>query len=79
MELSEQEQVRRDKLEKIKSLGINPYPAELYPVSDFSIDIKNNFKENSKVVLAGRLMSRRIQGKVMISHLEVQACVVWRR
>ena len=70
MELSEQEQVRREKLEKIKSLGINPYPAELYPVSDFSIDIKNNFKENSKVVLAGRLMSRRIQGNASFAELQ---------
>ena len=48
MELSEQEQVRREKLEKIKSLGINPYPAELYPVSDYSIDIKNNLKKIQK-------------------------------
>ena len=70
MELSEQEQVRREKLEKIKSLGINPYPAELYPVSDYSIDIKNNFKENSKVVLAGRLMSRRIQGNASFAELQ---------
>ena len=70
MELSEQEQVRRKKLEKIKSLGINPYPAELYPVSDYSIDIKNNFKENSKVVLAGRLMSRRIQGNASFAELQ---------
>ena len=70
MELSEQEQVRREKLEKIKSLGINPYPADLYPVSDYSIDIKNNFKENSKVVLAGRLMSRRIQGNASFAELQ---------
>ena len=70
MELSEQEQVRRKKLEKIKSLGINPYPAELYPVSDYSIDIKNNFKENSKVILAGRLMSRRIQGNASFAELQ---------
>ena len=70
MELSEQEQVRREKLEKIRSLGINPYPAELFPVSDYSIDIKNNFKENSKVVLAGRLMSRRIQGNASFAELQ---------
>ena len=70
MELSEQEQVRREKLEKIKSLGINPYPADLYPVSDYSVDIKNNFKENSKVVLAGRLMSRRIQGNASFAELQ---------
>ena len=41
MELSEQELVRRDKLNKIKEMGIDPYPAELFPVSDYSIDIKN--------------------------------------
>ena len=70
MELSEQEQVRREKLEKIISLGINPYPAELYPVSDYSIDIKNNFKEETKVVLAGRLMSRRIQGSASFAELQ---------
>ena len=70
MELSEQEQVRREKLEKIISLGINPYPAELYPVSDYSIDIKNDFKEETKVVLAGRLMSRRIQGSASFAELQ---------
>ena len=70
MELSEQEQVRREKLEKIKSLGINPYPAELFPVSDYSSDIKNDFKENTKVVLAGRLMSRRIQGNASFAELQ---------
>ena len=70
MEFSEQEQVRREKLEKIISLGINPYPAELYPVSDYSIDIKNDFKEETKVVLAGRLMSRRIQGSASFAELQ---------
>ena len=49
MELSEQEQVRREKLEKIKSLGIKPYPAELYPVSDYSaLILKMNFKLKKK-------------------------------
>ena len=70
MEFSEQELVRREKLEKIKSLGINPYPAELFPVSDYSSDVKNNFKENTKVVLAGRLMSRRIQGNASFAELQ---------
>ena len=70
MELSEQEQVRREKLEKIRSLGINPYPAELFSVSDYSSDIKNDFKENTKVVLAGRLMSRRIQGNASFAELQ---------
>ena len=50
MELSEQEIVRRDKLNKIKEMGIDPYPAELFPVSDYSIDIKNEFKIDEKVV-----------------------------
>ena len=52
MELSEQELVRRDKLNKIKEMGIDPYPAELFPVSDYSIDIKNEFKIDEKVVIA---------------------------
>ena len=70
MELSEQELVRRDKLNKIKEMGINPYPAELFPVSDYSIDIKNEFKINEKVVIAGRLMSRRIQGNASFAELQ---------
>ena len=52
MELSEQQQVRREKLEKIKSLGINPYPADLFPVSSYSLEIKNNFQEGTNVVIA---------------------------
>ena len=70
MELSEQEQVRREKLDKIKALGINPYPAELYPVSHYSLDIKTDFKEEKEVVLAGRLMSRRIQGNASFAELQ---------
>ena len=70
MELSEQEIVRRDKLNKIKEMGINPYPAELFPVSDYSTDIKNEFKIDNKVVIAGRLMSRRIQGNASFAELQ---------
>ena len=70
MELSEQQQVRREKLEKIKSLGINPYPADLFPVSSYSIDIKNDFKDGANVVIAGRLMSRRIQGNASFAELQ---------
>ena len=70
MELSEQEIVRRDKLNKIKEMGIDPYPAELFPVSDYSIDIKNEFKIDEKVVIAGRLMSRRIQGNASFAELQ---------
>ena len=67
--LSEQEIIRREKLEKIRELGINPYPAELYPVTHLSEQIKSNFIENEKVIIAGRLMSRRIQGKASFAEL----------
>ena len=70
MEFSEQELVRRDKLKKIKELGIDPYPAELFPVSDYSSEIKNDFKVDRKVVIAGRLMSRRIQGNASFAELQ---------
>ena len=45
MQLSEQEQVRREKLEKIKAMGVDPYPAPLYPVNVTSKEIKENYKE----------------------------------
>ena len=70
MEFSEQELVRRDKLKKIRDLGIDPYPAELFPVSDYSAEIKNNFKIDKKVVISGRLMSRRIQGNASFAELQ---------
>ncbi len=70
MELSEQEKVRRDKLMKIRSLGINPYPADLFPVSSNSKKIKNEFNEGEIVVLAGRLMYRRIQGNASFAELQ---------
>jgi len=63
--LSEQEIIRREKLERLRASGINPYPAPLYPVSDSSASIKDNFVEGKEVIIAGRLMSRRIQGKAM--------------
>ena len=70
MEFSDQELVRRDKLKKIRDLGIDPYPAELFPVSDYSSEIKNNFKIDKKVVISGRLMSRRIQGNASFAELQ---------
>ena len=70
MEFSEQELVRRDKLKKIRDLGIDPYPAELFPVSDYSNEIKNNFQIDKKVVISGRLMSRRIQGNASFAELQ---------
>ncbi|MBT4825496.1 MAG: lysine--tRNA ligase [Bacteroidetes bacterium] len=68
--LSEQEQVRREKLKALRELGINPYPAALFPIDANSDSIKNNFEEGKSVTIAGRLMSRRIQGKA--SFAEVQ-------
>ena len=69
-QLSEQELVRREKLVKLRELGINPYPADLFAVSHISKQIKQDFKEGDTVIIAGRLMSRRIQGNA--SFAEVQ-------
>jgi len=68
--LSEQEIIRKEKLAKLRALGINPYPAPLYPVDHSSEDIKSSFEEGKKVVIAGRLMSRRIQGKASFAELQ---------
>ncbi|WP_378178144.1 lysine--tRNA ligase [Aquimarina sp. SS2-1] len=70
MQLSEQELVRREKLQTLRDLGINPYPAALFPVDHTSKDIKQQFEEGKKVVIAGRLMSRRIQGKASFAELQ---------
>ncbi len=70
MALSEQELVRREKLAALRKLNINPYPADLFPVDHTSKEIKENFEEGKKVVLAGRLMSRRIQGKASFAELQ---------
>ncbi|SFR50277.1 lysine--tRNA ligase [Maribacter stanieri] len=70
MQLSEQELIRREKLEKLRTLGINPYPAALYPVDATSASIKSNYEEGKQVVVAGRLMSRRIQGKASFAELQ---------
>jgi len=70
MQLSEQEVIRREKLTKLRELGINPYPAALYPVDATSKSIKDNYEEGKKVVLSGRLMSRRIQGKASFAELQ---------
>ena len=69
-QLSEQEQVRREKLIALHKLGINPYPATLYPVDANSKSIKEDFSEGKTVTLAGRLMSRRIQGKASFAELQ---------
>ena len=68
--MTEQEKIRREKLEELKRLGINPYPAKLFPVDSFSVDLLENFNENSKVVIAGRIMSRRIQGNASFAEIQ---------
>ena len=73
LELSEQEQFRRQSLTELRNLGIDPYPAALYPTNAFSTDIKAEFKDEESgkpVCIAGRIMSRRIMGKA--SFIELQ-------
>ena len=69
-QLSDQERVRREKLKALRELGINPYPAALYPLDANSKTIKENFLEGKNVTIAGRLMSRRIQGKASFAELQ---------
>lgn len=70
MQLSKPEIIRREKLDQLRALGINPYPAERYDVSHTTKTIKDNFKEGTKVTVAGRLMSRRIQGKASFADIQ---------
>ena len=71
-ELSEQEIVRRESLQKLIELGINPYPAELFDVNNNSVNIKKNYTEGeeTEVIIAGRLMSRRIMGKASFAEIQ---------
>lgn len=70
MQLSEQEIIRREKLDALRKLGINPYPANLFPVNHTSKQVKNDYVEGKKVIVAGRLMSVRIQGKASFAELQ---------
>jgi lysyl-tRNA synthetase class 2 len=73
-ELSEQEVIRRNSLKRLRELGINPYPAAQYMVNATAAEIKANFSEEKKnyqeIILAGRLMSRRIMGKASFAELQ---------
>jgi lysyl-tRNA synthetase class 2 len=69
LKLSEQEKIRREKLAELIKLGVNPYPASLYPVDHLSEEIKSKFSENKKVIIAGRIMSRRIQGNASFAEI----------
>ena len=69
-ELSEQEIQRRESLNKLREMGINPYPADLYPVTDYATVIKDKFEEGKQVCLAGRMMSQRDMGKASFAELQ---------
>ena len=72
LELSEQEIGRRQSLQELRNLGINPYPAAEFPTNAFSTDIKEQFKDDveREVMIAGRMMSRRVMGKASFAELQ---------
>ncbi len=73
LELSEQEIIRRNSLERLREMGIEPYPAAEYVTNAFSKDIKEQFKDDAEprqVSIAGRIMSRRIMGKASFMELQ---------
>ena len=72
-ELSDIEIQRRESLNKLKSLGIDPYPAELYPVDSLSTEIKQDYAEGKEVCIAGRIMRKKIQGKAAFSEVQDSA------
>lgn len=69
IELSDQEIQRRESLKKLRDLGIEPYPANLYPVTNYASDIKEKFEDGKKVCIAGRLMSQRVMGKASFAEI----------
>ena len=73
LELSEQEIVRRQSLQALRDMGINPYPAAEFPTNAFSTDIKAGFKDEDEprdVIIAGRVMTKRIMGKASFAELQ---------
>ena len=72
LELSEQEIVRRQSLQELRDMGIDPYPAAEYPTNAFSDEIKTNFTDGEErtVCIAGRMMSRRVMGKASFVELQ---------
>ena len=72
LELSEQEIGRRQSLQELRAMGINPYPAAEFPTNAYSTDIKAQFKEGEQreVVIAGRMMGRRVMGKASFAEIQ---------
>ncbi len=72
--LSEQENLRRQAMQELVNLGINPYPSELFPVNTYSSNIKQNYKEDStefiEVILAGRIMTKRVMGSASFAEIQ---------
>ncbi|MCY4160800.1 MAG: lysine--tRNA ligase [Flavobacteriaceae bacterium] len=66
---SEQEIIRREKLKELQKIGISPYPAKSFPINFWANQIESHYSENKSVAMAGRLMSRRIQGKASFAEL----------
>ena len=71
-ELSEQEKVRRESLQKLREVGVEPYPSEMFDVNTTSKQIKDSYKDGDElnVIIAGRLMSRRIMGKASFAEIQ---------
>jgi lysyl-tRNA synthetase class 2 len=69
-ELSEQELIRREKLAKLRELGIDPYPAAAFDISHYATTVSEKFEQGQHVRMAGRLMSRRVQGKASFAELQ---------
>lgn len=70
IELSEQEIQRRESLQKLRDLGIDPYPAALFPVNSSAKEIKKDFEDGKHVCIAGRMMSQRVMGKASFAELQ---------
>ncbi len=73
LELSEQEILRRQSLDELRHMGIDPYPAAEYPTNAFSTDIRENFRDEDEprqVCIAGRMMSRRVMGKASFAEIQ---------
>ena len=73
LELSEQEIGRRESLQELRQMGINPYPAAEYPTNAFSTEIRDTFRDEDEpreVCIAGRMMSRRVMGKASFAEIQ---------
>ena len=73
LDLSEQEILRRESLKELRAMGIDPYPAAEYVVTDYSQNIRDEFKDDAprkEVSIAGRLMGRRVMGKASFAEIQ---------